>query len=577
MFSFKDLKIATKLIIGSGVILVLSILVGVFAIAQLAKVNQAADDLGTNWMPSSVSIVQVKANMASFRAQELEHVLAHDEAGKQKYEQRLDMYLTNAKKYRAVYEKLITFPEERAKYTEYSALWDKYMAVHDKIIAFSRQNNEEAAMGLMRTESSETNKKMRELIDELSDINNKAGVKSYTDSIEIYHSSRMWIISLLTLSVVIGFGFSMWINKMVTTPLIEAVAIAQTVASSDLTSEIVVRSKDETGQLMQALKEMNHHLQQVVSEVKSSSENIAVATTDIARGNMDLSARTESQASSLEETAASTEELTSTVRQNLDNARQANQLSIAASEVAVRGGKVFLDVVDTMAAIDASARKIVDIIGVIDGIAFQTNILALNAAVEAARAGEQGRGFAVVASEVRNLAQRSASAAKEIKELIGDSVNKVQDGSRLVNNAGGTMDEVVTSIQKVTTIMADITLASQEQNTGIQQVNDAIMQMDQVTQQNSALVEEAAAAAASLQDQTDALNRLVGEFKVIGTTAARASAPITAARASPTVRPVVKVPKRAESKPVAQIKSSPTAMESSASSSKKDAGDWEEF
>jgi len=268
------------------------------------------------------------------------------------------------------------------------------------------------------------------------------------------------------------------------------------------------------GQLMQALKDMNGSLAKIVGEVRSGTETIATASGQISRGNLDLSSRTEQQASSLEETASAMEELTGTVRQNSDNARQANTLALSASEVAVKGGAVVSQVVDTMGSINESARKIVDIIGVIDGIAFQTNILALNAAVEAARAGEQGRGFAVVATEVRNLAQRSAAAAKEIKTLIGDSVDKVVAGAKLVDQAGATMNEIVESVRHVTEIMSEITSASQEQTAGIEQVNQAISQMDQATQQNAALVEEAAAAAASMQDQAGSLVEVVGLFKL---------------------------------------------------------------
>ena len=292
-----------------------------------------------------------------------------------------------------------------------------------------------------------------------------------------------------------------------------AAEIAGRIAEGDLAMAIKTRANDSTS-LLFAMKTMRDSLSRVVGEVRQGTDTIATASSEIAAGNMDLSSRTEQQASSLEETAASMEELTSTVKQNADNARQANQLALSASGVAVKGGSVVAQVVDTMSAINASSRKIVDIIGVIDGIAFQTNILALNAAVEAARAGEQGRGFAVVAAEVRNLAQRSAAAAKEIKTLIGDSVDKVEEGSKQVAQAGKTMEEIVGSVKRVTDIMGEIAAASQEQTLGIEQINQSITQMDQVTQQNAALVEEAAAAAQSLQEQASGLSQVVSVFKL---------------------------------------------------------------
>jgi methyl-accepting chemotaxis protein-1 (serine sensor receptor) len=307
-----------------------------------------------------------------------------------------------------------------------------------------------------------------------------------------------------------------WIVRSITRPLEEAVKLVRAVAEGDLTQTIDVHSNDEIGQLMQSLKDMNENLVRVIGQVRTGTDTVATASSQIAAGNLDLSSRTEEQASSLEETASSMEELTSTVKQNAENARQANQLVVSTSDIAVKGGTVVGQVVDTMASIKDSSRKIADIIGVIDGIAFQTNILALNAAVEAARAGEQGRGFAVVASEVRNLAQRSASAAKEIKSLIEDSVGKVDAGGKLVDEAGKTMDEIVTSVKRVTDIMSEIAAASQEQSAGIEQVNQAITQMDDVTQQNAALVEEAAAAAESLQDQASKLTEAVSVFKLDG-------------------------------------------------------------
>ena len=304
------------------------------------------------------------------------------------------------------------------------------------------------------------------------------------------------------------------VSRSITRPLGEAVEAARNVAAGDLRTQITIRSDDETGQLLLALKEMSSSLNRIVHQVRGGAETIAAASDEIARGNMDLSSRTEMQAGAIEETASSMEELTSTVQQNADNARQASQLAVSAVDVAARGGQVVEQVVGTMESINASSRKIVDIIGVIDGIAFQTNILALNAAVEAARAGEQGRGFAVVASEVRNLAQRSATAAREIKALIGESVDCVEAGNRLVGEAGMTMGEIVASVRRVMDIMGEISAASQEQGAGIAQVNGAIGEMDAATQQNAALVEEAAAAAQSLREQTVALTEVVGVFKL---------------------------------------------------------------
>ena len=380
---------------------------------------------------------------------------------------------------------------------------------------------------------------------------------------------NIMLLALGAVAVAIGIVGSILTTRSITQPLGNAVAVAQKVAGGELTSQVHVEGKDEVTELLQALKDMNESLARTVGDVRTGSETITIASQEIASGNADLSARTETQASSLEETASSMEELTSTVKQNADNARQANQLAVSASSVAVKGGSVVAQVVDTMGSIKESSRKIVDIIGVIDGIAFQTNILALNAAVEAARAGEQGRGFAVVAAEVRNLAHRSAGAAKEIKELIGDSVNKVDTGSRLVDEAGQTMDLVVTSIRQVADIMGEITAATAEQSHGIEEINQAITQMDEMTQQNAALVEEAAAAAESMQEQSLRLAEAVSIFKLTGdderavrmaaapvrkaaAPVARVAAPARPAVTAPRVEPTIKAaPKKAAAAAVA--------------------------
>ncbi|HJV86292.1 MAG TPA: methyl-accepting chemotaxis protein [Noviherbaspirillum sp.] len=318
------------------------------------------------------------------------------------------------------------------------------------------------------------------------------------------------VIAIVLLGALVGY----LIVRSISRPLHEAVAIARQVASGDLSARIEVHSRNETGQLLQALQEMNAGLMNIVTQVRGGTESIATASNEIAAGNMDLSSRTEKQAISLEKTTVAMEELTGTVRQNAENAQQANQLAQSASEIAGKGGAMVFEVVETMGSINESSKKIVDIIGVIDSIAFQTNILALNAAVEAARAGEAGRGFAVVATEVRNLAQRSASAAKEIKALINDSVDKVGVGTQLVNQTGTTMNDIVASIGRVSGIIAEISAASMEQSAGIEQVNEAIAHMDQVTQQNAALVEEAAAAADALRDQAHGLAHVVSMFRL---------------------------------------------------------------
>jgi len=349
------------------------------------------------------------------------------------------------------------------------------------------------------------------------------------ESASAYRSSRMLMLVLVACSLAAGIGIGIALTRNLTRQLggepAYAAAVAERIAAGDLSTDVSLRAGDRTS-LLHAMKTMRDSLAKIVAEVRHGTESIASASSQIASGNLDLSSRTEQQAGSLEETASSMEELTSTVKQNADNARQANSLALSASDIACRGGAVVAEVVETMGAINESSKKIVDIIAVIDGIAFQTNILALNAAVEAARAGEQGRGFAVVAAEVRNLAQRSAAAAKEIKTLIGDSVEKVDSGSRLVDQAGATMQDVVESVRRVADIISEITGASAEQTSGIEQINQAITQMDEVTQQNAALVEEAAAASEALREQADRLSHLVAVFRIDGTsTAASASAP----------------------------------------------------
>ena len=409
---------------------------------------------------------------------------------------------------------LLDTPEEKALYQKIVDQRKLYKDVTAAAEQAKAEGQNEAAMLLINERYLPAARTYQELLDQLVAMQHR-NIDAHGAAIQAGQVQTRNSVALFTVVIVAaGFVMAWLLTRSIVAPIRAAVTVAETVASGDLTHQFEARTKDETGALLRALRHMNDSLTRIVGEVRGGTSSIHGAAGEIAEGNLDLSSRTEQQAASLEETAASMAHLTDTVRQNADYAHQANQLSITASNVAVQGGEVVAQVVQTMGSINASSRKIVDIIGVIDGIAFQTNILALNAAVEAARAGEQGRGFAVVAAEVRTLAQRSAAAAKEIKVLIDDSVSKVDTGTRLVDQAGTTMDEVVSAIRRVTDIMAGIAAASQEQTDGIEQVNSAIGQMDAVTQQNAALVEEAAAAAASLQDQAGKLTQAVGLFKL---------------------------------------------------------------
>jgi len=550
---FYDLKIATKLIVSFGVVLLLTLAMGVSGIYSMSKVNQASTDIAENWMPSVRAVMELRTDVGEVRRWELAHMLNEEEKAKADYEKRMDTSLALMKTHREAYDKLISSPEERALAADFDKAWSGFMAEHAKMMTFSRANQSVEARGVASGSSAKILGEINGIVGKLVKLNTDGGDAASDAATVTYNSARMTAIVLLVLNIVIGMALALWIARIVSAPLQEALTLARDVAGGDLTRSVDIKSSCETGELMRALMEMTGNLQKLVSQVRSGTDTIATASAQIASGNQDLSSRTEEQASSLEETASSMEELTSTVKQNADNARQANQLAQSASGIAVKGGDVVGQVVGTMASINESSRKIVDIISVIDGIAFQTNILALNAAVEAARAGEQGRGFAVVASEVRNLAQRSAAAAKDIKALINDSVEKVEAGSTLVNEAGNTMNEIVASITRVTDIMSEITSASVEQSAGIEQVNTAIVQMDQVTQQNAALVEEAAAAAESMQDQAAKLSEVVSVFKLLATANPVAPAPVRRAAAAapkPVARGVAASARPALRKPV---------------------------
>ena len=734
---FYNLKISAKLIISFGVILSLTIFLGIFSIIQLAKVNQTSTDMEINWMPSVRAASDMNTNTSDFRIAELQHIAAITDEETAVYEKALVDITAAFKKNDAEYLSLDNSGEEKKIYDSFKKSWDKYLVEHEKVLALSRANKNEEATALIRGESQKAFDEASADLLKLVDLNVTGGKAASREGDVLYGSSRLWIIGVLIAALVLGIMLALFIARIVSKPLTEAANIALAVSRGELTNKIVVSSKDETGEVLKSLQGMQeqllenkvaaydyeaqieaiaksmgaiefnldgtivsannifldlmgytlqeakgkHHsmfvepayaagadyrafwdklnrgdyntgeykriakggkevwlqasynpirdmngkpykvvkyasditaqkktqfeieallkevsalvetavqgdftsridmqgkvgfsqtlaaalnnlietnetslgevvrvlnalskgdltetiknnyfgtfgmlkddsnstvesLNQLIGSIKSAVNTINTAASEIAAGNIDLSQRTEEQASSLEETAASMEEMASTVKQNAENARQANLLATEASQVAIKGGKVVSEVVTTMFEINTSSKKIVDIISVIDGIAFQTNILALNAAVEAARAGEQGRGFAVVATEVRNLAQRSAAAAKEIKQLIGDSVDKVAGGTKLVEDAGKTMEDIVNSVKKVTDIVSEIAAASQEQSAGIDQVNNAITNMDEVTQQNAALVEEASAAAAALESKAQELADAISLFKL---------------------------------------------------------------
>ena len=579
---FYDLKISKKLITTFLIIVAMVAALGIFSIRQLDQVNKASTEIATNWLPSIRSLSGIQLTLARIRSFEMQHLLAKDAKEYEEIEQSIKKYIDSLKKQQTLYLTQISEPEEKAVYPEIEKQIATILSEDDKIIAMSRQGKSEEAREMQRGNATLAYRNAQENLGKLVAVNDKGSDASNALADNIYSQARVLIIGTVIACIALAMLLAVWVSRLIARPLEQAVSVAQRVAGGDLTADIQPSSKDEAGQLLAALKSMNDSLLNIVSEVRQGTGTITVASTEIASGNLDLSSRTEQQASSLEETASAMEELTSTVKQNADNARQANQLAASASEVAVAGGDVVSKVVNTMGSINESSRKISDIISVIDGIAFQTNILALNAAVEAARAGEQGRGFAVVASEVRSLAQRSAAAAKEIKELIEGSVAQVHQGSKLVEEAGNTMNEVVSSVRRVTDIVAEISSASQEQSDGIEQVNIAISQMDEVTQQNAALVEQAAAAAQSLQEQAEKLTDTVSVFKLDHNAVSSPSRTARAAHAHPAAavrpaapalkRPVPAAPKKAElpAKPAAGAGSKLVAGDD-------DTGSWEQF
>ena len=526
----QNLDIGKRLGLGFGLIgLMLVVMLGL-SNAMLARVNDGARLLVTNRIP----VIELTAHLESENnniAIALRNMMLNvDAADRQK---QLDLIMASRRAMDAALAELdetLATPQGREILARMTSASNSYLAGQEALLKLIAAGDDEGARTYLARELRPVLARLKGATAEQIKLQKGRSDQAGIDAEETYRSTT-WLMSIVgVLALALAAAVAWWITRSITRPLLRALEVANTVAAGDLTSRIEATTRDETGQLLQALKTMNESLAHTVGAVRVGTDTIAVAAAQVAAGSQDLSSRTEQQAGALEETASSMEELTSTVKQNADNARQANTLAESASGVAARGGRVIDQVVSTMVQIDASSNKITDIIGVIDGIAFQTNILALNAAVEAARAGEQGRGFAVVASEVRNLAQRSAAAAREIKELIGDSSAKVADGSRLVAEAGATMREIVDSVGRVTDIMAEITAASQEQTAGIEQINGAVAQMDQGTQQNAALVEEAAAASASMQEQAAALAQAVAVFRIDAGQGAAAALPAAQAR-----------------------------------------------
>ena len=523
MMFFRNLKLAPKLLASFIALLLLTAGLGLFSVVQLDRVNQTATDLAHHWMPAERVIMEMRYQLQRYRSQTMQHVLATSMEEMAVYDKNMPALWSELLKNQQAFERYANTARERELMAGIKDDLGQYAQHTAKIVDLSHALRTDEASELLRGDSVKTSRAINSKLDELIKLNAQGIEDANQAGDDIFTAARWWVIALLVGAVVFGLAMALLIARSVARPLQQAVSLAQAVAAGDLGSRIEVHGKDETGQLLLALQHMNESLQRIVGQVRQGTDSIATASGQIASGNQDLSARTEEQASSLEQTAASMEELTSTVKQNGSNAQQANQLAAAASKVAVRGGTAVAQVVQTMSAINDASRKIVDIIGVIDSIAFQTNILALNAAVEAARAGEQGRGFAVVAAEVRSLSQRTQAAAKEIRELIDDSAAKVLDGNQRTEVAQKTMTESLDLVRRVNLLIGEIHSASNEQLSGISQVNAAVAHLDNITQQNAALVEQNAASAMALQAQAQTVSETVQVFRLDATARAPAA------------------------------------------------------
>jgi len=514
-----NLKIGVRLAMGFAVVLALMVTMALLGLARMAGVQDRLREVieVNNAQGQQLMAMQTAVTDTAIAVRDL--ALLNDRTAMQRQadhvkSERLAFAQAQDKLSKSLAHESAATPQQKSLFDKIGRLQASLQPLIEKAVQLGLENKAEELTSVLLIDVRPVQEQLLAALAELAAEEERITQEDAAAAEAEYGQARTLMLALCALAIVVG-ALAAWLaSRSVTRPLAQAVQVAQAVAGGDLTTRIEATATDETGLLMKALHDMNDSLARVVGQVRLGTDTIATASSQIAGGNQDLSQRTEQQAASLEETAASMEELTGTVKQNADNARHANQLAQTACDVAVRGGSVVGQVVDTMTAINESSKKVADIISVIDGIAFQTNILALNAAVEAARAGEQGRGFAVVAAEVRSLAQRSAAAAREIKGLIDNSVEKVDAGSNLVADAGSTMQEVVASIRRLTDIMGEIAAASQQQTTGIEQVNQAIAQMDQVTQQNAALVEEASAAAQAMREQAAGLVDSVSVFKI---------------------------------------------------------------